>query len=178
MKELITDLYSRPDKDAYFLLIALSVSRRSTCIRRRFGAIIVKNDIILGTGYNGNARGVVNCINVGCTKNELNLPSFSNYDLCPAVHAEENAIINSNRDDRMGSTMYVAGYNSDDSLAVATPCNGCRRRIMNSLISRIVIVGKDGNPQDVEISKWADDDSKWYADKFKSVKKNKGGGDN
>ncbi len=91
----------RPDKDRYFLDIALSVAARSTCTRRKFGAVIVKDSTIVGTGYNGTARGVVNCYEVGCIKDEMESPQGAAYDYCPAVHAEENAIINSNRSDRI-----------------------------------------------------------------------------
>ncbi len=87
----------RPGKTKYFLDIALSVAARSTCLRRKFGAVIVKGDNIVGTGYNGNARGVINCYEVGCIKDMMDLPANKAYDLCPAVHAEENAIINSSQ---------------------------------------------------------------------------------
>lgn len=94
----------RPSKDIYYLEIAKAVSRRSPCIRARYGAIIVKNDAIVSTGYNGPVRGGVNCYEIGCLKDILNLPHGSAYDYCPAVHAEENCV--------SGDTLIVSGDGS------------------------------------------------------------------
>lgn len=83
---------TRISKDEYYLRIAKAVALRSPCLRRKYGAIVVKNDVIVSTGYNGPARGSTNCEEVGCIKDELNLPHYSAYEYCPAIHAEENCV--------------------------------------------------------------------------------------
>lgn len=156
----------RPDSTMYFLKIALSVSERSTCLRRKFGAVLVKANTIVGTGYNGTARGVVNCYEEGCIKDEMNSPSGEAYDLCPAVHAEENAIINSNRTDRIGSTLYIAGRDREGNLTEALPCQRCRRKIINSQINDVVILSKNNSPVRYEVKGYIDEDSLWYLNKL------------
>jgi len=152
----------RPDKTMYFLNIALAVAARSTCLRRKFGAVIAKGNTIVGTGYNGTAKGVVNCIEAGCIKNELDLPQDKAYDLCPAVHAEENAIINSNRADRIGAILYIAGLNPDGNYTRAVPCLRCRRKIINSEIKKVVILDSSGEPIEYQVGDWIDEDTEWY----------------
>jgi len=152
----------RPDKTMYFLGIALAVAARSTCLRRKFGAVIVKGNTIVGTGYNGTAKGVVNCIEAGCIKNELNLPQDRAYDLCPAVHAEENAIINSNRADRIGAKLYIAGFDADGNYTRAVPCQRCRRKIINSEIEEVIILDSTGEPVSYKVEDWINEDSDWY----------------
>jgi dCMP deaminase len=152
----------RPDKTMYFLDIALSVAKRSTCLRRKFGAVIVKDNTIVGTGYNGNARGVINCSEIGCIKNLMKSPQGMAYDFCPAVHAEENAIINSNRADRMNSTLYIAGLNSDGDYTMALPCQRCQRKIINSQIKEVVILRDDGIPMSIDVIEYIKGDSHWY----------------
>ena len=151
----------RPDKDRYFLEIALKVSDRSTCLRRRYGAVIVKDNVIVGTGYNGPASGVVNCIDVGCTKDILNQPHYSNYEYCTAVHAEENAIINSDRSDKQDSTLYIAGY-AVDKLAVASPCRRCKRKIINSGVKNVVFLSDDNSIEKALVVDWVQADTEWY----------------
>ena len=146
----------------YFLGIALSVARRSTCLRRKFGAVIVKDNTIVGTGYNGNARGVVNCHEVGCIKDIMELPAGRAYDYCPAVHAEENAIINSNRSDRIGATLYLAGLDSKENYTMALPCQRCQRKIINSQIEEVVILRDDGTPMNIKVNEYVKADSNWY----------------
>lgn len=152
----------RPDKTMYFLGIALSVAERSTCLRRKFGAVIVKDNTIVGTGYNGSARGVVNCDEVGCIKNIIDLPQGRAYDYCPAVHAEENAIINSNRADRIGSTLYIAGIDDKGKYTMALPCQRCQRKIINSQIKEVVILKDDGTPLTINVEEYVKNDSIWY----------------
>ena len=161
----------RPDKTMYYLNIALSVAARSTCLRRKFGAVIVKDDTIIGTGYNGNARGVINCHEAGCIKNLMNSPSGQAYDYCPAVHAEENAIINSNRSDRIASTLFIAGIDSKGKYTMALPCQRCQRKIINSQIKKVVILKDDGIPIEVNVQDYIEKDSQWYKEKIQEFKK-------
>lgn len=158
----------RPDKTMYFLDIALSVAKRSTCLRRKFGAVLVKENTIVGTGYNGTARGVVNCYEVGCIKDDMEAPSGQAYDLCPAVHAEENAIINSSRTDRIGSTLYIAGRDRNGILTKALPCQRCRRKIINSQIKDVIILDEDNSPIKYDVKDYIEEDSQWYSAKLKS----------
>jgi dCMP deaminase len=160
----------RPDKDRYFLGIALSVAARSTCLRRKFGAVIVKDSTIVGTGYNGTARGVVNCFEVGCIKDEMDAPKGEAYDYCPAVHAEENAIINSNRADRIGATLYIAGIDRDGRLTMALPCQRCRRKIINSQIGSVVIMSNEGKSLYFDVADYVKEDSNWYQDALEKAK--------
>ena len=98
----------RTSKHNYYLDIAQTVSERATCIRRRFGAIIVKNDVIISTGYNGAPRGRLNCSDIeSCVREEMNIPRGERYELCRSVHAEANAIIAASREQMQGSTLYM-----------------------------------------------------------------------
>jgi dCMP deaminase len=153
------------------LEIALSVAARSTCLRRKFGAVIVNGNTIVGTGYNGNAKGVINCYEVGCIKNEMDLPQNSAYDLCPAVHAEENAIINSNRSDRIGATLYIAGYDSDGEYTRAVPCKRCKRKIINSEISEVILMDADGRPVRIDVKDFIQGDTAWYIKELNQARK-------
>ena len=131
----------RKDKIQYYLDIADTVSRRSTCIRRQYGAIIVRNDEIISTGYNGAPRGRKNCGDLGhCTREEMAIPAGERYELCRSVHAEANAIISAARRDILGGTLFLSGreYPNGKLLADTTSCAMCRRLIINAGISRIV----------------------------------------
>ena len=100
----------RTSKENYYLDIADAVLQRSTCLRRMYGAIIVRNDEIISTGYNGAPRGRINCTDAGrCARVEMNIPSGERYELCRSVHAEANAIISASRRDMIGSTLYLVG---------------------------------------------------------------------
>ena len=131
----------RVNKENYYLDIADAVLRRSTCMRRKYGAIIVKNDEILSTGYNGAPRGRVNCTALGyCNREQLRIPSGQRYELCRSVHAEANAIISSSRRDMIGGTLYLVGRDAKtgELLHDTTSCAMCRRMIINSGIERVV----------------------------------------
>ena len=133
---------ARIDKVNYYLDIAQTVAERSTCLRRRYGAIIVKHDEIVSSGYNGAPRGRKNCADLGrCTREELNIPSGERYELCRSVHAEANAIISASRREMLGSTLYMACVdpNSGELIAHSTSCSMCRREIINAGIEKIVI---------------------------------------
>ncbi|NIM03699.1 cytidine deaminase, partial [bacterium] len=108
----------RPDWDTYFIEIAKVVSSRSTCLRRKYGAVIVKDNVIISTGYNGSPRGMENCIDVQrCKRRELNIPSGERYELCEAVHAEQNAIINASPERMKGASVYIAGFEENGDFA-------------------------------------------------------------
>ncbi len=135
----------RPSWDEYFLEIAKVVSTRATCLRRRYGAVIVKDNVIVSTGYNGSPRGAVNCIDSGvCRRKELNVPPGQRYELCVAVHAEQNAIVNGPPERMKDATIYIAGFEADGSLADGRPCLLCRRMIRNAQISKVVYLSRNG----------------------------------
>jgi dCMP deaminase len=162
----------RPDKTMYFLNIALSVATRSTCLRRKFGAVIVKGNIIVGTGYNGTAKGVINCYEVGCIKDEKSLPQNKAYDLCPAVHAEENAIINSNRADRIGARLYIAGIDAAGEYTKAVPCQRCQRKIINSEIEEVILLDETGKPVRIDVKDFVQSDTTWYIKELAKIRDN------
>lgn len=143
---------TRISKDTYYLSIAESVLLRSTCLRRKYGAVIVKNDEIISTGYNGAPRGEINCIDKGtCQRDALNIPKGERYELCVAVHAEQNAIISSSRDRMIGATIYIVGKEVASGVyANPSPCLICRRMIRNAGITRCVGMFEDG-PREIEI---------------------------
>ena len=139
---------NRPDKDHYYLNIAREVARRSTCLRRWFGAVIVKNDQIISTGYAGSARGTINCSDIGiCPRQQAGIPRGERYELCRSVHAEMNAIIHAARIDMIGSTMYLVGLDSKDEKVIeaAKPCKICTRLIINAGIKTVIVL----EPKDV-----------------------------
>lgn len=138
---------TRPTKDDYYLNIALEVSRRGTCLRRNFGAVIVNNDEIVSTGYNGAPRGAKNCIDIGtCKRQELNIPSGERYELCRSVHAEANAIISAPRYRMLGGKIYISGIDleNEGKLAEANPCKMCKRLIANAGIKEVIIRTANG----------------------------------
>ncbi len=130
----------RITKQAYYLSIAAEVARRSTCLRRQYGAVIVKNDEILATGYNGAPRGDINCCDVGvCWREANNIPHSEQYEKCVAVHAECNAIISASRNEMLGSTLYLAGFEGlDCEIENPVPCLICSRLIKNAGIERVI----------------------------------------
>ena len=147
----------RTDKQNYYLNIAETVLARSTCLRRCYGAIIVKNDEIVATGYNGAPRGRRNCMDLGyCTRDALNVPSGERYELCRSVHAEANAIISAARRDTLGSTLYLAGRDAktDGLLNEATPCSMCRRLIINAGIEQVIMRITETEYQIVNVEQW------------------------
>ena len=142
----------RPEWDDYFVEIAKVVSSRSTCLRRRYGAVIVKDRVIISTGYNGSPRGIKNCIDLNkCIRQEQNIPSGERYELCEAVHAEQNAIINGPPERMKGAIIYIAGFEEDNSFASGRPCKLCDRMIRNSQISEVVYLDKDSSLKKIDI---------------------------
>lgn len=147
---------SRKDKVEYYLDLAQTVAQRSTCLRRQYGAVLVKNDEIISTGYNGAPRGCTNCTDTGyCKREELNIPSGERYELCRSVHAEQNVIISAARKDMIGATLYLSGIDAKTGkvLPVSEPCSMCKRFILNSGISQVVM--RNGKSYEVlETSTW------------------------
>lgn len=132
----------RIDKINYYLDIAEAVLERGTCLRRNFGAIIVKNDEIISTGYVGSPRGRKNCCDLKyCIREKLNIPRGERYELCRSVHAEQNAIISAERESMIGSSLYLVGKNYGDGTYVdnARPCSLCKRMIINAGIKEVIV---------------------------------------
>ena len=135
----------RPSWDEYFIEIAKVVASRSTCLRRRYGAVIVKDKVIVSTGYNGAPRGSINCVDLNkCKRRELNIPAGERYELCEAVHAEQNAIINGSPERMKDASIYIAGSEEDGSAAEGKPCLLCARMIRNAQIKEVIYLAKDG----------------------------------
>lgn len=150
MKRQIT----RISKDVYYLNIAQECTQRGTCLRRNYGAVIVKNDEIISTGYTGSPRERINCIDHGkCLREELKIPSGERYEICRSVHAEMNACIHASRKDMIGATMYLCGIElgSGKVFKDTIPCELCKRVIINSGIERIII-RRDENNYDIYYS--------------------------
>lgn len=129
---------NRIDKTDYYLNIATVVAQRSTCIRRQYGCVVVKNDEIIATGYNGSPRGTANCCDTGkCEREEKHIPHGQQYEKCRAVHAEQNAIISAARSELIGSTMYLVGLENGKEIK-AVPCEICQRLIQNAGIINVI----------------------------------------
>ena len=130
----------RRDKTNYYLDLAEIVAQRCTCLRRRYGAVIVKNDEVISTGYAGAPRGRANCSDLGyCLRNKLEIPRGQRMELCRSVHAEANAIICAPRRDMIGATIYIVGIEAKDgSYANPAPCLMCRRLIKNAGITKCI----------------------------------------
>ncbi|MBN2422409.1 cytidine deaminase [Candidatus Woesearchaeota archaeon] len=137
----------RPSKDEYYIDIAREVSRRSTCLRRRYGAVIVsESDKIISTGYNGAIRKAIDCLEIGkCMRKELNINHGERYELCKAFHAEQNAILSANPMERKGATLYLYGENSNGKVEDANPCMMCRRMIVQGELKLVKALQADGS---------------------------------
>ncbi len=161
IKAKFMDNYQRPSKDESFTEIAVAVSMRSTCLRRRYGAVIVSKDgRIVSTGYNGAPRGRANCVDLGfCLRQQCNIKPGTHYELCRAVHAEANAIVNGNPLDIVGSTLYLAGTEaaSGKPSSQMRPCAMCERLILNAQIARVVMRNEQGELFSVNPLDWEDD---------------------
>lgn len=153
----------RIDKTNYYLDIAQTVSERSTCLRRHYGAIIVQNDEIVSTGYNGAPRGRKNCIDLGyCTREAMNIPSGERYELCRSVHAEANAIICASRRDMIGATLYLVGKEvpTGEYVKDAMCCSMCKRLVINAGIEKVIVRDDKERYRVIEVAQWiADDES-------------------
>lgn len=152
---------NRTSKQNYYLDIADSVLERSTCLRRKYGAIIVRSDEIISTGYNGAPRGRRNCSDLGvCTRETLHIPAGERYELCRSVHAEANAIISASRRDMIGATLYLVGRDArtDELLHDAMSCSMCKRQIINAGIERVVIRITPTEYRTIMVSDWIEND--------------------
>ena len=125
---------TRPTSDEYFLKIASVVAERSTCLRHHVGAVAVRNKHILATGYNGAPAGLKDCLELGCLRDEMNIPSGTRHEICRGIHAEQNVIIQASLHgvSLEGSTIY----------ATHTPCRLCAKMLVNAKIKRYVSYGK------------------------------------
>ena len=151
----------RVSKENYYLNIAETVLERATCLRRVFGAINVKNDEIISTGYNGAPRGRCNCVDMGfCTREAMKVPRGERYELCRSVHAEANAIISASRRDMIGATLYLVGRDAatGELLGDAMSCSMCKRQIINAGIERVVIRVSAAEYRTVMVSDWVEND--------------------
>lgn len=151
----------RVSKTNYYLDIAETVSQRSTCLRRRFGAIIVKNDVIVSTGYNGAPRGRQNCNDIGvCMRDKLGIPRGERYELCRSIHAEANAIISASREQMLGSTLYLCCTDPKTGEIVGgmNCCMMCKRQVINAGIAKVVIRNNKFEYTEIDVSDWIEDD--------------------
>jgi dCMP deaminase len=158
----------RPGKIDYYLNIARSVSERGTCLRRKFGAIIVKDDRIVSTGYVGAPRGRINCCDRGtCFRMENNIPSGTRYEMCRSIHAEMNAIISASKEEMQGAVMYLCGIEPDGSITPnADCCSMCKRAIINAGIKYVIIKTPTGSNQ-IDTDEWIiHDDSLYMHDSY------------
>ena len=155
----------RISKENYYLDIAETVLERATCLRRVYGAIIVKNDEIISTGYNGAPRGRANCVDMGyCSREAMKVPRGERYELCRSVHAEANAIISASRNECIGADLYLVGKDAKTGqiLGDATSCSMCRRTIINAGIRRVVIRNTPTEFTVVPVQQWIDDDESLF----------------
>lgn len=151
----------RRDKVNYYLDLAESVSQRGTCLRRHYGAVIVKNDEVISTGYVGAPRGRKNCTDLNwCLREKLGIPRGERYELCRSVHAEANAIISAPRDKMLGSSLYLVGIDmsTGDYVKNANSCSMCKRMVINAGIEKIYIRDSKNEYRVVEVNDWVEND--------------------
>ncbi len=151
----------RVSKINYYLDIAETVSERSTCLRKRYGSIIVKNDTIISTGYNGAPRGRKNCNDIGtCTRERLGIPRGERYELCRSIHSEANAIIAASRENMLGSTLYMCCTDPKDGSIIGgiTSCMMCKRLVINAGISTVIIRENKFDYTVIDVNDWIEND--------------------
>ncbi|MBR6729091.1 MAG: dCMP deaminase family protein [Clostridia bacterium] len=153
----------RRDKINYYLDIAQTVAERGTCLRRNYGAILVKNDEIISTGYTGAPRSRKNCIDLGvCLREKMHIPSGERYELCRSVHAEANCIISASRRDMLGSTLYLACRDAKTGALMSgtSSCAMCKRLIINAGIKEVIVRDTENEYRIVNVGRWiAEDDT-------------------
>lgn len=151
----------RVSKENYYLDIAQTVCERSTCLRRKFGAIIVKNDVIISTGYNGAPRGRKNCNDLNyCYRDKMQIPRGERYEMCRSVHAEANAIIAAPRDQMLDSTLYMVCVSPQDNSVQPGMCSCmmCKKLIINAGIRQVVIRDTAEDFRIIDVENWIEDD--------------------
>ena len=151
----------RVSKENYYLDIAQTVAERGTCLRRLFGAIIVKNDSIISTGYNGAPRGRKNCSDLGvCRREQMNIPRGQRYELCRSVHAEANAIIAASRENMIGATLYMTCIDpyTRKPMPGTTSCAMCKRLVINAGIEKVVVRENETEYTVYPVSEWIEKD--------------------
>ena len=151
----------RVSKINYYLDIAETVSERSTCLRRRFGAIIVKNDVIISTGYNGAPRGRLNCNDLQyCARDKMGIPRGERYEMCRSVHAEANAIIAAERDRMIGSTLYMCCTDPATGNVMPNTCSCmmCKRMVINAGIEKVIVREDRENFTEYKVEDWIEND--------------------
>ena len=154
-------LSRRTDKDNYYLDIAATVLERGTCLRRKFGAIIVRHDQIISTGYAGAPRGRKNCSDLGiCLREQMNIPRGERYELCRSVHAEANCIISASRNEMLGGTMYLVGKDARTGVLIgdANSCSMCKRLIINAGLEYLVVRRTETTFEKITVSDWVEHD--------------------
>ena len=147
----------RRDKTNYYLDLAEAVSQRCTCLRRHYGAVIVKNDEVISTGYVGAPRGRKNCTDIGkCVRVERNIPRGERYELCRSVHAEANAIISAPRDKMIDATLYLVGkeVSTGDYVKNAVCCSMCKRMVINAGIARVIVRDDHDRFREIDVQDW------------------------
>ena len=152
---------TRPDKINYYLDIAQTVSQRGTCLRRKFGAIIVKNDSIVSTGYAGAPRGRQNCCDRGtCLREEMAIPRGERYELCRSVHAEANAIIAASLEEMLDADLYLACTDpkTGASIGGTTSCQMCKRMVINAGIKRVIVRETETEYSIYNVEDWVTND--------------------
>ncbi len=151
----------RVSKHNYYLDIAQTVAERSTCLRRMFGAIIVKNDTIISTGYNGSPRGRQNCTDLGvCMRDKLQIPRGERYELCRSVHAEANAIIAASREQMLGATLYMVCVDgkTGELYSGTSSCMMCKRQVINAGIENVVVRDTKEEFRVIPVEEWIQND--------------------
>lgn len=151
----------RRDKVNYYLDLADVVSKRGTCLRRHYGAVIVKNDEVIATGYAGAPRGRKNCSDLGrCIRQELEIPRGERYELCRSVHAEANAIISAEREKMIGSTLYLSGreVSTGQYIKDSNSCSMCKKLIINAGIEKVIIRDTEEEYREIPVQTWVDED--------------------
>ncbi|MCH5250084.1 MAG: dCMP deaminase family protein [Lachnospiraceae bacterium] len=143
----------RISKSDTYLNCAETFAYRSTCIKRKYGAVIVKDDAVISTGYNGSPRGLENCCDTGvCPRIKLDMHQGEGYEICRAVHAEANALLNCSREQTIGADLYLTGINPEDgSVHKAKPCPLCARMIIQAGIRNVIMRAGEGEDNYVTI---------------------------
>lgn len=154
-------MLDRRDKINYYLDLAETVAQRGTCLRRHYGAVIVKNDELIASGYAGAPRGRKNCSDVGhCIREELKIPRGERYELCRSVHAEANAIISASRHEMIGASLFLAGVDAKtgEYIPNSNSCSMCKKMIINAGIETVYVRDSKDDYRMIPVQSWIEDD--------------------